>query len=106
MEINQVSDLVEQMNKMAGQASGLELTDHANRKSGGFSSLLTQAIDTVNSLQNEAGRLETAYELGDENVDLASVMIASQKANLSFQAMVEVRNKLVSAYQEIMRMQI
>ena len=67
---------------------------------------MSKAIESVNQLQNEADKLGTAYEAGDDKVDLAQVMLASQKADLSFQAMVQVRNKLISAYQEIMRMQI
>ncbi|MBR9885467.1 MAG: flagellar hook-basal body complex protein FliE, partial [Oceanospirillales bacterium] len=47
-----------------------------------------------------------AYELGDPSVDLPQVMIQAQKASVSFQAMTQVRNRLVSAYEEIMKMSI
>ena len=50
--------------------------------------------------------MAAALERGDANVTLPEVMIALQKASLSFQAMTEVRNRLVTAYQEIMRMQV
>ena len=56
--------------------------------------------------QQQAGQLATALEKGDPTVDVAQVMVAMQKANISFQAMTTVRNKLVSAYQEIMGMQV
>jgi flagellar hook-basal body complex protein FliE len=71
-----------------------------------FSNLLKNAIDTVNTNQQQANELATAMQKGDPNVQISEVMVSLQKANISFQAMVEVRNKLVSAYQEIMNMQV
>lgn len=71
-----------------------------------FATLLKQAIDQVNSQQKTANDLRTRYELGDPDIDLVNVMIASQKASVSFEAMAQVRNKLVNSYQEIMRMPI
>jgi flagellar hook-basal body complex protein FliE len=71
-----------------------------------FSSLLKQAIDNVNSHQQTASDLRTRYELGDPDVDIVNVMIASQKATVAFEAMSQVRTRLVGAYQEIMRMPI
>lgn len=71
-----------------------------------FSSMLKQAIDNVNGHQMSANDLRTRYEMGDPNVDITNVMIASQKATVSFEAMTQVRNRLVGAYQEIMRMPI
>ncbi len=71
-----------------------------------FSSLLRQSIDTVNGLQMDAGKLANDFEKGVAGVDLPDVMIASQKANISFQAMAQIRNKCVSAYQDIMSMQV
>ena len=78
----------------------------AGPHSGQFASLLQQAVEQVNSHQQAAAELKRSLELGEGNVNLAEVMVASQKASVSFQAMVEVRNKLVSAYQEIMNMQV
>lgn len=71
-----------------------------------FSQLLNESINQVNSLQKEAGDLKVAFEIGDDNVDIPEVMIAVQKASLSFEAITEVRNKLLSAYQEVMNMQV
>lgn len=71
-----------------------------------FGDLLKMAIDQVNNHQAEASRLRTAYELGDPSVDLPQVMIQAQKASVSFQAMTQVRNRLVSAYEDIMNMAI
>lgn len=72
----------------------------------GFGGLLKQGIDAVAERQSEAGNLQKAFELGDPNVDLATVMLASSKAGVAFRGMVEVRNRLVNAYQEIMNMPV
>ena len=69
-----------------------------------FASILGSAINQVNAQQVTATSLATAFDMGAPGVDLTQVMIESQKAALSFRAMSEVRNKLVSAYQEIMNM--
>lgn len=72
----------------------------------GFGDLLKNAINQVNDTQQTAGGLKKAFETGATDASLAEVMIASQKADLSFRAMTEVRNKLVNAYQEIMNMPV
>lgn len=71
-----------------------------------FSQLLKMAVDQVNETQKQASGLATAYEKGDPTVDIPDVMIAAQKASVAFQAMTQVRNKLISAYEEIMKMPI
>ncbi len=71
-----------------------------------FSNLLKTAVDEVNSAQMDARQLSQQFETGDAGVDLQDVVFSLQKASLSFQTMVQVRNKLVSAYQEIMNMQV
>ena len=71
-----------------------------------FATLLKQAIDNVNGHQRTANNLREGYELGDPNIDITNVMISAQKASVSFEAMTQVRNRLVGAYQEVMRMPI
>ena len=71
-----------------------------------FGELLKQGIDSVNQTQQSASALADAWERGTPGVDLAKVMIESQKASISFRALTEVRNRLVSAYQDIMNMSI
>jgi len=71
-----------------------------------FASLLKLSIDKVNAAQQSATSLKDSFEAGESGLDLASVMVESQKAGLAFRATVEVRNHLVSAYQEIMRMPV
>ena len=72
--------------------------------SNGFGALLKNSIDSVAQAQNTAGDLQKKFELGDPNTDLATVMLATSKSQVSFKAMVEVRNRMVSAYQDIMNM--
>jgi flagellar hook-basal body complex protein FliE len=72
----------------------------------GFAQLLKQGIDAVNSTQQSADALASAWEKGTPGVDLARVMIETQKASVSFQALTQVRNRLISAYQDIMNMSI
>jgi flagellar hook-basal body complex protein FliE len=71
-----------------------------------FGDLLRKSLDAVNSSQQSAGALADAFQRGDKNVDLASVMLESQKASVSFRALTEVRNRLVNVYQDIMNMPI
>lgn len=99
-----VNQLLAQLRSAA--AMGQNDTNAAKEVSpeGEFSQLLKDSIDKVNELQQGAGQLATAFESGDPKVSLEEVMIALQKANVSFQAMTQIRNKLMAAYQEIMNM--
>ena len=71
-----------------------------------FGEMLRSAIEQVNTRQAVASRMATDFEMGTTEASVAEVMVAMQKASLSFQAMNEVRNKLVEAYHEIMNMPI
>lgn len=71
-----------------------------------FAAMLKQSIDTVNQHQQVAGNMANDFEMGKPDVSLAEVMVASQKASVSFQAMLQVRNKLVDAYKDVMSMPI
>ena len=71
-----------------------------------FADMLGQAIGKVNETQQASSQLANAFEIGKSGVDLTDVMIASQKASVSFQALTQVRNKVVQAYQDIMQMPV
>ncbi len=77
------------------------------QESGGpsFGAVLKDAISTVNEVQKQSDR-EIEKLMTGESQDLHATLIAVQKADLSFQMMMQVRNKIVQAYQEIMRMQV
>lgn len=70
-----------------------------------FASVLKDSINQLNQTQVDADNMTTKLINGD-NVDLSQVMITQQKANITLQAAVEVRNKVIDAYQEMMRMQV
>jgi flagellar hook-basal body complex protein FliE len=71
-----------------------------------FANVLKQGLDRVNEAQGRASDMATRFERGVPGVELSQVMLESQKASVAFRATVEVRNRLVSAYQEIMNMPI
>jgi flagellar hook-basal body complex protein FliE len=100
-----------EMTRLLGEMQRLAATadsrpNEAVPESQGFAELLKSSISAVNDAQASATDMAAALELGDKSVTLPEVMIALQKASLSFQAMTEVRNRLVNAYQEIMNMPI
>ena len=105
------SQLLAQMKTMATAAGIPPVVPQAdfatsNVKSGGFSNLLVRAIDNVNATQKQSAMLATKIETGDGGASLVQAMIASQKANISFQAVMQVRNKVATAYKDIMNMPI
>ena len=67
-----------------------------------FAKALTAAIDQVNQVQQQAHQMAENFAAGQSDVNLQDVMVNLQKASLSFQQMVQVRNKLVTAYQDMM----
>jgi len=69
----------------------------------GFADTLKSALDSVNAVQSKADGITEAYQKG-EVTDVAKVMLARQEAGVAFEATLQVRNKLLSAYQDIMRM--
>jgi flagellar hook-basal body complex protein FliE len=71
-----------------------------------FAQILQNSIAQVNQTQQQAEGMAANFAAGDGNANLHEVMIALQKANVSFQEMVQVRNKLVSAYHDVMNMQV
>ena len=71
-----------------------------------FAQVLQNSIAQVNQAQQQAEGMAAKFAAGDGNANLHEVMIALQKANVSFQEMVQVRNKLVSAYNDVMNMQV
>jgi flagellar hook-basal body complex protein FliE len=78
----------------------------ADTATGGISSLITQSLSAVAGAQNDAQTKVDAFERGDAGSDIGSTVIAGQKADLSFRALVQVRNKLTDAYSTIMNMPV
>ncbi len=88
-------------NQIQGLA-GTQAADGAQAPS--FTDTLKNAISGVNDAQQTAGSLAKAFEMGDPSADLARVMVAAQQSQVAFRATVEVRNRLVQAYQDVMNM--
>lgn len=101
-----IDRVLAEMRRLAAQADGLGTREAATAEGGSFAELLEASIEQVNAAQAGAAEMAAAFERGEDGVSLPEVMIALQKASLSFQAMTEVRNRLVNAYQEIMNMPI
>jgi flagellar hook-basal body complex protein FliE len=93
------SQLLQQLHGSQGAAAPAE----ANGPAGGFQNALKSALDSVSGAQNKAEALSDGYERG-EVTDVAKVMLARQEAGVAFEATLQVRNRLLSAYQDIMRM--
>lgn len=104
MSSMEISQVLAQMRVMAAQSGAPGVNETAPSGGASFQQLLSDSIGKVNELQQHAGELKTGFEQGREGIDLAGVMVASQKAGLSFNAMVEVRNKLIDAYKDVMNM--
>jgi flagellar hook-basal body complex protein FliE len=107
MDTSAIDNLLGQMR--AAAAGGAHPARAAAAPAGAgtdFAAMLKNSIDGINGSQLESTRLARDFELGAPNANLNDAMVSMQKANLSFQQMVQVRNKLVSAYHDIMNMQV
>lgn len=71
-----------------------------------FASVLRSGLERVNAAQEQSGASQRAFERGDPGVDLPQVMIDMQKASIAFRGAVEVRNRMIAAYQDIMNMPV
>src|SRR5437764_7347150 len=87
-----------------GATNGAEAPDASSKVS--FSDALKGALQNVSEAQNKADDMGKRFAAGDDSVNLSDTMIAMQKANIDFQATIQVRNKLVSAYTTIMNMSV
>ncbi len=83
--------------KETGQETGQEMAD-------GFADLLAKSVEAVSAEQHKAGDMKKSFEQGDPDMELSEVMLQAQKASLSFQAMTQIRNKLVEAYKTVINM--
>ena len=94
------SQLLQQLHAPQAEAPA---TAEASGPAGGFATALRSALDGVNATQGKAEAISDAYQRG-EVTDVAKVMLARQEAGVAFEATLQVRNRLLSAYQDIMRM--
>ncbi len=108
--VNGIASALQQMQAMAAQASGASAaataSDNGAATASGFAGALKASLDRISDTQMKAAGEAKAFELGAPNVSLNDVMIDSQKANIGLQFGLQVRNKLVSAYNDIMQMSV
>ena len=97
------SQLLQQLHAPQTNAPATEDAGAVNGPAGNFAGALKTALDGVNASQTKAADLSEAYQRG-EVTDVAKVMLARQEAGVAFEATLQVRNRLLSAYQDIMRM--
>lgn len=106
MSVQRIDQLLGELRSVSAKAAGSDAAAPAGEASVDFANLLQSSIDQVNGAQQQADTMQNAFNAESPDVNLQEVMVSLQKASLSFQTMVQVRNKLVSAYQEIMSMQV
>lgn len=106
MDAKGIDQMLGVLRAIAAQASGKPAETQAPAAGADFASVLKNSIDQVNQTQHQAETLAANFAAGDSNANLHDVMIALQKANVSFQEMVQVRNKLVTAYHDVMNIQV
>ena len=106
------NSLYAQMQSMQMEALGNRMPSNeenvapVNQSTSNFTEMLKEAVNNVNDIQQEAGAKRTAFEMGDKSVTLADTMIAASKASIAFEATVQVRNKFIEAYKDIMSMPV
>ena len=99
----QILERSEALRSIGDATKSSAASTETTKTGGGFADALKGAVESVNATQHRASDIASAYERG-EVTDVAQVMLARQEAGVAFEATLQVRNKLLSAYQDIMRM--
>lgn len=107
MDTQGIEQMLSVLRSTATQAGGsAKAAEPAAGAGVDFAQVLKSSIDQVNSAQQQATQMAENLAAGDSEQNLHEVMVALQTASISFQEMVQVRNRLVSAYQDVMNMQV
>jgi flagellar hook-basal body complex protein FliE len=108
MQTTALDQILGQLRTAAAMAAGtgVKMPAADTGKTTDFAAVLKASLDQANGMQQQAAKLSRDFELGATDASLPDVMVSIQKANVSFQQVVQVRNRLVSAYHEIMNMQV
>ena len=102
----QIDQVLAQIRALSSQTSARPTPAGAGAPPSEFANLLRTSLDQVSQTEQRASDLATQFQRGTPGVELPQVMMEMQKATVSLRAVAEVRNRLVSAYQEIMNMQM
>ena len=108
MSTSNVDSMITRMQALAAAASGKPIASDNQAAGGGvdFSAVLKNAIENVNTAQNSAQAKAQSFSTGASDTSLEDVIVSLQKANLSLQGMIAVRNRLVDAYKEVTNLQV
>jgi flagellar hook-basal body complex protein FliE len=107
MDTKGIEQMLNLLHSTAAQATGgAKAVESGAAGDAGFAQVLKNSIDQVNNAQKQATQMAENLAAGNSEQNLHEVMIALQTASISFQEMVQVRNRLVSAYQDVMNMQV
>ena len=99
--------MITRMQALAAAASGKPIASDSQATNGvDFSAVLKNAIENVNTAQNSAQAKAQSFSTGASDTSLEDVIVSLQKANLSLQGMIAVRNRLVDAYKEVTNLQV
>ena len=106
LEINRVLEQIRSLSAQTKVSTAQAPQTQQTNGPSAFANILRQGLDAVNQNQVQANQMTDAFARGTPGVELPQVMLATAKASVSFHALNEVRNRLVSAYQDIMNMQL
>ncbi len=95
----------EALQRAAGKAAGVPGAEAGAAGAAGFGDAMRSALQSVNDAQAQSSAISEAYERG-ETADIAAVMLARQRSSIAFEATLQVRNRLLSAYKDIMNMPV
>ena len=101
-----INQVLSQMRAMQAMARNEGASSSEVKAAPPFSDLMSQSIDQVNNSMQASKDVAARFETGDPSVSLAEVMISAQKASIQFSGMTEVRNKLLTAYKDVMNMPV
>ena len=105
--LSNIESILAQMREVARAASGADMRPEGPAAApGGFAAELQRSLQRVSAMQSHSTEQAKAFALGDPDISLNNVMIDMQKAGIAFQATLQVRNRLVAAYQEIASMPV
>ncbi|MBB5213372.1 flagellar hook-basal body complex protein FliE [Parapusillimonas granuli] len=103
-----IENMLAQMRAVANAAASVPARAQAAgpEAGGGFAAELSRSLERVSAMQNASAAQARAFQMGAPDISLNDVMIDMQKAGIAFQATLQMRNKLVQAYQEIASMPV
>jgi len=102
-----IQNVLREMSRLSAEAAGMEARQVPQAGAGeAFANMLSQSLEQVNGLQSNASQVSDAFQRGESDVNIAEVMIALEKASVAFEAVTQTRNRLLTAYRDVMNMSV